>query len=150
MNHQPYSYRDDPDVPEFSDDGPRTVMDAKCAVCSAGARWISRNDRFDVFRIIPMQSELGKALLQHYGLDPSDPSTWLYLEDGRAFTSLDAVIRVATRLGGPWKGVRILQALPRRVQDFLYRTVARNRYRIWGKGDLCAMPDREIQKRLLQ
>lgn len=145
----PYSYRDDPSVPDFPDIGPCTVMDAHCAVCAKGAAWIARNDAKGEFRIIPLQSALGNALMLHHGLDPADPSSWLYLEDGHAYSSLDAVIRVGQRLGGIWKGFGLMRVMPVALQDWLYTRVARNRYRIAGKTDMCTMPDSAVQKRLL-
>ena len=149
LDRPQYSYRHDHLVPKFCDNGPRTVMDAHCSLCSAGARWISRNDHECAFRIIPMQSALGISLLEHYGLDPDDPASWLFIEDGRAYESLDAVIRVAMRLGGLWHGARVLGLLPKPAQNFVYRMVAQNRYRIAGKTDLCTTQDPEIKKRLL-
>ena len=150
MEHGAYSYRKDQHVPAFEDDGPCTVMDAHCAVCARGARWIARNDRPGEFRIIPIQSDLGKALLNHYGMDADDPLSWLYLENGAAFSSMDAIIRVGQRLGGVWKGLVIFQILPRGVQDYFYGLLARNRYRLGGKVDMCSLPDAELQKRLMQ
>jgi predicted DCC family thiol-disulfide oxidoreductase YuxK len=52
-------------------------------------------------------------------------------------------------LGGIWKGLVILQVLPRWLQDALYRVVARNRYRLFGTAELCSLPDPEVQKRLM-
>jgi len=143
----PFSYRDV--LPDFDDAGPRTVMDARCGICAKGARWIARNDTEQAFRIIPMQSDLGAALLGHYGLDEEDPMSWLFLEDGRAYTSLDAVMRVANRLGGGWRLLGALRILPRGLQDAAYGLVARNRYRLFGTADLCNLPDPAIQARLL-
>ncbi|MEX0351508.1 MAG: thiol-disulfide oxidoreductase DCC family protein [Paracoccaceae bacterium] len=148
--HSPYSYRDDPAVPEFSVTGVATVMDAHCALCARGATWIARHDRAQEFTIIPVQSELGSALMRHYGLDPTDPLSWLYLENGRAYSSLDALMRAGRRLGGVWKGLTILRILPAPLQDRLYAWVARNRYRMFGRADLCALPDPDVQKRLLR
>ena len=82
LNTTTYSYRDDPDIPAFSDNGPVTVMDAHCAICARGARWIAHNDGKGEFRIVPLQSDLGNALMHHYGMDPGDPLSWLYLEEG--------------------------------------------------------------------
>ncbi len=146
----PYSYKDDPAVLDFPDDGPVTVMDAHCSLCARGARWIARNDHRNEFRIVPVQSQLGEALLRHYGLDPADPVSWLYLEDGRAYSSLDAVMRAGLRLGGVWKALAVLRILPGPLRDLLYRMVARNRYRIFGKTDLCSLPDEQIQRRLIR
>jgi len=134
----------------LSDIAHLTVMDAHCAICARGARWIAKNDRRGEFRIVPMQSELGRSLLIRHGLDPDDPSSWLYLDKGVPHASLDAVIRVGQRLGGLWRGLALLRALPRPARDLLYYSVAQNRYRLFGRGDLCAMPDAGVQTRLLQ
>ena len=149
LNTTTYSYRDDPDIPAFSDNGPVTVMDAHCAICARGARWIAHNDSTGEFRIVPLQSELGNALMRHYGMDPGEPLSWLYLEEGKGYSSLDAAIRVGRRLGGVWTGLTVLRIFPRPVQDWLYGLLARNRIRLGGTADLCNMPDVEVQKRLL-
>lgn len=150
IDSPPYSYRSDPNVPSFPERGAITVMDAHCALCARGARWIAHSDTDDRFRIVPLQSTLGNALMRHYGLDPTDPSTWLYLEDGRAFPSLDALIRVGHRLGGKWHTLGLLRMLPPGMQNYLYRLVARHRYRLSGTADLCSLPDPEVRRRLIR
>lgn len=145
-----FSYLNDPSIPRFEVGKVFTVMDAKCSLCARGAAWIARNDLAQEFTIIPLQSAVGSALMTHYGLDPNDPTSWLYLEDGRAYSSLDAFIRVGLRLGRVWKGLAALRILPIWVQNVLYRAVARNRYRLFGRADLCTLPDAEVQKRLLR
>lgn len=145
----PYSYQQDPSVPGFAHLGPICVMDAQCALCARGARWIARADHRQEFRIVPLQSALGSALMRHYGMDPEDPLSWLFLDQGRATSSLDAVMGVGRRLGGVWHVLRLLQMIPRGLRDGLYRLVARNRYRWFGRTDICAMPDPEVRKRLM-
>ncbi|WP_299302593.1 thiol-disulfide oxidoreductase DCC family protein [uncultured Litoreibacter sp.] len=146
----PYSWRDDPAVPAFADSGPVTVMDAKCGLCARGARWIARNDHASEFRIIPLQSVLGSALMRHFGMAPDDPLSWLYLEDGLGYSSLDATMKVGARLGGVWRGLGILRIIPAPLRDWAYGIVARNRYKVMGRADLCAMPDPDVQARLMQ
>ncbi len=150
LNDTPYSYRTDSDIPVFDDSGSVCVMDAMCALCARGAKWIARHDRELKFKIVPLQSELGKALMRHYGMDPDDPTSWLYLENGRGFASLDAVIRVGIGLGGVWNSLRVLHIVPRPLRDQMYRIVASNRYRWFGTTDLCALPDPDVKKRLLR
>lgn len=145
-----YSYRDDPKVPGFDDSGPITVMDGECALCTFGARMIARFDRKAQFRICPGQTALGTALLAHYGLKPDDPESWLLIMDGRAYGSLDAIIRVGQTVGGVGHVLRVLRILPRGLQDWIYRRIARNRYAMFGRGDMCAVPDEQLRKRLLQ
>lgn len=150
LDRDPFSYLRDDSVPSFSATEVICVMDARCSLCARGATWIARNDKAQEFTIIPMQSEVGSALLEHYGMSLSDPTSWLYLENGRAYASIDAFIRVGQRLGGVRRGLIVLRVMPKPLQDFLYRGVAQNRYKIFGSTDMCALPDFEVQKRLLQ
>lgn len=146
----PYSWRSDPKVPTFPDDGLVTVMDASCGLCARGAKWIARNDSAKAFRIIPMQSPLGSALMRHFDMDPEDPLSWLFLENGSGFSSLDAVMRVGGQLGGVWNLLGGLRVFPAPLRDAAYGFVARNRYKVMGRTNLCAMPDTAVQERLLQ
>jgi len=146
-DHEAYSYRSH--VPAFDDRGPIVFMDGNCALCSHAGRAIARFDRAGEFRICPIQSELGRAIFRHYGLDADNPDSWLYLADGKAYDSLDAVIRVGSRLGGPGHLLRALAILPRGMQDWLYRRIALNRYPIFGRADICAIPDGALRQRLL-
>ncbi len=145
-----YSFLTDSAVPKFDPPGHFTVMDAECGLCAKGAQWIARADHDNKFRIVAMQSELGGALLRHYGMSPDDPLSWLYIEHGLAYSSLDAVMRVGCELGGVWKGLSFFRVLPRRAQDYLYGVVARNRYRFLGRKGFCELRDPAVQSRILQ
>jgi predicted DCC family thiol-disulfide oxidoreductase YuxK len=146
---QLYSYRDDPQVPVFDDTAPVAVMDAECALCSWGARMIHRLDRTGTVRICPIQSRLGSALMRHYGLDPSDPASWMFLKDGQSHLDFEAVLYAGRQFGGWGHLVSVLRIFPKPVRDWLYRRMARNRYAMFGRADMCALPDPEFQKRLM-
>ena len=146
---RPYSHRDDPRVPDFDDSAPLAVVDGSCALCSWAARLIHRLDRSGRVRIAPIQSSLGAALARHYGLDPDNPDSWLFLDAGRPHTELDAAIRAGRHLGWLGRLAQALRLVPRPLRDRLYRLVARNRYRLFGRAELCALPDPAFQRRLL-
>lgn len=147
---EPFSYLRDPNVPNFDDTGPVTVVDGDCALCSIAARLIARFDRSAQFKICPIQTELGSSLLRHYGLDAADPDSWLYIADGNAFTSLDGMIRAGARMGGVGWLLQPLRLIPRSSQDWLYQKIARNRYRLFGHKDMCAIPDPALRARLIK
>lgn len=146
----PFSFRDDPAVPAFDDHAPVAVMDSECAFCSWGARMVHRLDRSNSVRICPAQSPLGAALMRHYGLDPTDPESWLFIEQGIPHVDLEAVIHAGQCFGGFGRLTWLLRLVPKPLRNWLYRRVARNRYAVFGRGDFCALPDPEFQRRLLQ
>lgn len=124
------------------------VMDSACALCCRGARLIARADRSGDIRICPAATPLGQSLLRNHGMDPFDPESWLFLEDSRVHTGLDAMIRIGARVGGVGYLLQSLRLLPRPARDWIYRRIARNRY-LFGHGNLCALPDPAVRERLI-
>ncbi|WP_316013826.1 thiol-disulfide oxidoreductase DCC family protein [Roseobacter sp. HKCCA0434] len=125
------------------------VMDGDCALCSQGARMIARHDRSGEIRICTVSSALGTSLMRRHGLDPADPESWLFLEPGRATTGMDGFIAAGRACGGIGHAVRVLGVLPRPVRDWLYRRIARNRYRLFGRRQMCELPDPALRARLI-
>ncbi|MGQ0566080.1 MAG: thiol-disulfide oxidoreductase DCC family protein [Gemmobacter sp.] len=125
------------------------VMDGSCALCSFGARMIHRLDQSGTVRIGPVQSPLGQRLLAAHGISGADPESWLWLDGGRAWRDLDAVVAVGLWVGGWGRVLGVLRLIPRPLRDWLYRRVARNRYALFGRADMCALPDPAFRARLI-
>ena len=125
------------------------VFDAQCVLCSANARLILRRDRRKHFQLASMQGGAGAALLRANGLDPDNPDTIIVVDGERVLRNSDAVLHIYKRLGWPWRALGAAAIVPRRLRDAVYRLVARNRYRWFGKLDQCWVPDAADRDRLL-
>jgi predicted DCC family thiol-disulfide oxidoreductase YuxK len=128
---------------------PVAVMDGTCALCTVGARMIHRLDRQGDIRICPIQTAMGQRLLAANGLKVDDPDSWLFIEGGRVWRDFDALIRVGERSGGLGRVFSLLRIIPRPLRDWLYARIARNRYALFGRADLCALPDPALRARLV-
>jgi predicted DCC family thiol-disulfide oxidoreductase YuxK len=109
---------------------------------------ILRADRRREFRFAPLQGETAKRLLPAL---PADPGQWALIvldEDGFHDRS-DAAIRIARRLGGRWTVLSWLRIVPRFIRDPVYRVIARNRYRWFGRKDACRIPTAAERERFL-
>ncbi|MEM8553240.1 MAG: DCC1-like thiol-disulfide oxidoreductase family protein [Pseudomonadota bacterium] len=136
-------------MPRFDETKTILVMDGGCALCTSAGRLIARLDSQDQFRIAPVASTLGSALLRHFGFDPIDPDSWLVVSDGQGQTGLHAVITAYTRLHWVFYPLLALMILPKPARDWLYARVARSRYRLFGRADMCAVTDPRLQRRLI-
>lgn len=146
---EPYSYRDDPAVPAFPDDRPIIVFDGHCVLCSRWAEFVLEHDRQGLYRLLPAQTPLGHALYMHLALDPQDYETNVLIADGVAWFKSEGSIRMAEGLGFPWSLARLVRLLPLAVRDKLYDVVARNRFRLFGRRDLCFTPKQDYRDRFL-
>jgi predicted DCC family thiol-disulfide oxidoreductase YuxK len=116
------------------------VYDGYCHVCVGGARFHLRHATNAGFRLVPMQSEEGRALLAQNGIDAEDPATFLVLDRGRKLTESTGALHVITDMGGAWRLFAVARVVPRGLRDALYRLLARNRYRWFGKRATCYLP----------
>lgn len=131
------------------DAGAVIVFDGVCALCSRWVRFLLRFDRTGRYRFAAMQGAQGRALLQQHGLDPDDPLSFLLVEQGRAWSDTDAIVRVLAGLDGVWKLAHVLRVVPRAWRDRAYRALARNRYRWFGRHEQCFLPTPAQAKRFL-
>ena len=128
---------------------PIVVFDGDCVLCSANARFILRRDRRRRFRLATMQGQAGAALMARFGIDPLDPETFILVEGERVRRNSDAALAIAEGLGWPWRALGVLRIVSRPVRDAVYRLVARNRYRWFGRRERCFVPTAEQADRIL-
>lgn len=123
-------------------------FDGVCGLCNRFVDLILRADSGDRFRYAPLQGETAQHMLGRQE-QTGGPRSFVFLEKDRLFEQSNAVLLALSRLGGAWRLVAVLYVVPRPLRDFVYRIVARNRYRWFGKRDVCRVPTPEEQDRFL-
>ena len=125
------------------------VFDGVCVLCSGFFRFVTRVDTAARFRFVTAQSPLGQEIYRDLGLPTEDFETNLVIVDGTIHQRLDAFAAAVGALGWPWRALSGVRWLPGPIKDPLYSTIARNRYRIFGRTDTCMMPTPALQTRFL-
>ena len=125
------------------------LFDSHCVLCSRGVQYTLRREKAAIIRFVAVQSSEGRTLAQDHNIDPDDPSTFLFIEDGVALDASDAVIALAQHLKGLGWIARLCRLIPRRLRDAAYRLIARNRYKLFGKADQCIIPTAEQRHRFV-
>lgn len=134
---------------ELTRAGPIIVFDAMCVLCSANAHFVLRFDRPGHFRLASMQGAVGDALYRQHGINPADPESLIVVDGTAVLRDSDAVLAIYAGLGWPWRLMALFKAVPRRLRDPVYRWVARNRYRLFGRRETCWVPNAEQRARVL-
>ena len=142
-----YSYRADASVPSFADDRALLLVDGTCVLCSAWAAFVIRHDPRARIRLATAQSPLGRALYGHYRLDAD--ATNLLLAGGRAYAKSEAVLGALETMGPPWSAFAAGRLLPRSWRDKAYDLLARNRFRLFGRREVCLVPSPSTADRFL-
>ena len=146
---------DDPEDPLASLDldtraHPVLLFDGVCNLCNRVIRFVVRFDDRGTFRFAPLQSAVGRALLDRRGLSRDDFDSVVLVEDGVAYEKSTAALRVARRLDGPWPLAYALSVVPEPARDAVYDLVAEHRYRVFGRTDECQIPPPELRERFAE
>lgn len=113
------------------------LFDGSCNLCDILARFLRKHDRMNRFRLVSIQSEEGMVSLLAAGLTISENDTAVYMKENRFFLRSSAVLNILKDLGGIWQLLYIFIIVPPVIRDWIYRLVARNRYRLFGKRNYC-------------
>jgi predicted DCC family thiol-disulfide oxidoreductase YuxK len=128
---------------------PILLFDGVCNLCNGSVQFIIRRDPKARFRFASLQSEAGQRYLDELRIDRQAVDSVILIEGDRWSKEGDAALRIARLLPGPWKALTVFRLLPRPLRDRLYRLVARNRYRWFGKRESCWLPTPELRGRFL-
>jgi predicted DCC family thiol-disulfide oxidoreductase YuxK len=129
--------------------GPIILFDAECVLCSANAQFVLKHDHSARFYLAAIQGEIGAALLRKHGMDPKAPTTIIVVDGTRVRMHSDAVLCIYEGLGFPWRLASLFRVIPALLRDPVYRLIARNRYRIFGKRETCWTAPEEFRDRIL-
>lgn len=129
---------------------PILLFDGVCNMCSGFVQFVIKIDPKGKFRFASLQSDTGKELLTAAGLSTRELGTVVLINKGKAHTHSDVALESARILGGGWTLFYVFKVLPRFIRDGIYKWIARNRYRWFGKKESCMMPSPDIRQRFLE
>ena len=127
---------------------PIIFFDGVCGMCNRFVDMALRVDGRGVFRFAPLQGETAKKLLP---LLLQDPQEWsmVYVDERGIHDQSDASLEVYRRLGGLWWLLSLARFVPPAIRHRLYRVIARNRYRWFGRRETCRLPRPHERERFL-
>ena len=71
------------------------------------------------------------------------------IENSKFYTESSAALRIAKRLNGLWPLLYIFIIVPKFIRNSVYKFIAKNRYKWFGKKDSCMVPTKELKERFL-
>ena len=137
-----------PDIP-WDGKRPLIVFDGVCVLCSGFINWVIRNDKEHQFLFTTAQSELGQALYQQLDMDMNDFETNLVIIGGDFFIRFQAFFIVCHVIGWPWRLFNLFDFLPTIVLDWIYERIKRNRFSVFGRREVCLVPDPALKTRFI-
>ncbi len=124
------------------------LFDGVCNFCNSSVQFIIKRDPNGLYKFASLQSTTGERLKKENEI-PEDLDSFIYLEGNNVFDKSTAVLKVCKGLKGLWKLCYIFIVIPKPLRDVVYKWIARNRYKWFGKRDSCMLPTPEQRNRFL-
>ena len=87
--------------------------------------------------------------MQQYNLPLKQYSSFLLIENNKAYSQSTAALKVAKNLSGLVKLAVVFNIVPAGIRNIVYNFVARNRYQWFGKKESCMVPTQDLKARFL-
>jgi predicted DCC family thiol-disulfide oxidoreductase YuxK len=125
------------------------LFDGVCNFCNSRINFIIRHDKRDYFRFAALQSEAGKKILAENHFTTFTLDSFLLVEGGKIYDRTTAALRIAKKLNGLWPVFYAFIIVPPFIRDIVYKIIAKNRYKWWGKKESCMIPSPEVRAKFL-
>jgi predicted DCC family thiol-disulfide oxidoreductase YuxK len=126
------------------------LFDGVCNLCNSAVQFIIKHDKKDVFRFVALQSELGREILKHIGINSKNIDSIILYQPGIAYYyKSSAALEIAKSLGGFFHFGTIFRIIPSEISNQLYDYIAKNRYKWYGKKESCMIPTAELKSKFL-
>lgn len=123
------------------------VFDGYCVLCNSLVSFLLRIDRKKRFIFTTFNSHSWKILSGR--VSSGSDSIVLFLNSEHYIQS-NAVIMIIRELGYPWRLLNIIRVIPLNWREKIYRFTAKHRYKVFGRNELCSIPNPEVRNRFLE
>ncbi|MCU0414399.1 MAG: DCC1-like thiol-disulfide oxidoreductase family protein [Ignavibacteriaceae bacterium] len=113
------------------------LFDGFCNLCSRLVHFIIKRGKKAKFLFVSLQSESGQSLLKKFGLPTDNFDSVVYIKSDKYFLKSSAILHILKELGGIWKLFFIFIIVPNFIRDFIYKIIAKSRYKIFGRHNSC-------------
>jgi len=128
---------------------PLVLFDGECSLCSSSVRFLLRHNHKGNLNFVSLQSETGSMIKLMAGKTIGQTDTILLLQDNIVYGCSTAALKIAAHLGFPLRLLKYFTIMPPFIRDSIYRFIAVNRYRWFGRESFCVTDHQAYQKRFL-
>ena len=128
---------------------PILLFDGHCNLCNAWVNFIVKRDPSCRILFASLQSPAGRRMLEEHKIDSNYIDSLVLFEEDKVSVSSTAALRILSYLDGWERHLIYLTILPRTFRDLVYRFVAKNRYKWFGRREQCMVPTVKLSKRFL-
>jgi predicted DCC family thiol-disulfide oxidoreductase YuxK len=138
------------DLPnELASKQPVILFDGECSLCSSSVGFLIKYNQSGNLNFASLQSEIGSKVLKLAGKTLKQNDTLFLIQDNILYGYSTAALKITGNLCLPWRLLGIFILVPVIIRDYIYKIIAGNRYKWFGRESFCMTDKLFDQKRFL-
>ena len=119
----------------------KTILfyDGYCLMCSSLVQWVMKRDKNSSIFFAALQDEEFSDFLKKAPTHIREADSVILYHKGKLSHYSEAIFKLYSILGYPWKLMNVLRIFPLFIRDRVYRFIAKNRTKWFGSTDVCYM-----------
>ena len=140
--------KDKQSIQPYRGDRPIIFFDGDCILCSGFVDILLKIDPTGRVLIATLQGQTAQRYLPSL---PQAREEWsiFYLDQNGLYDQSDAFVQLCDYIGGFWAILGMIWIIPAPIRNTIYRFIARNRYRCFGRRSTCRTPTAKEKQRFL-
>jgi len=124
------------------------LFDGVCNLCDGFVQFVIRHDKNKVYTFGSLQSAKAQVILSQHKVE-ANLSSVILVNNGRVYTESGAALNIIKKLNFPISLLYVFIIIPPFIRNFVYKLIAKNRYKMFGKKDSCMIPTPELKSRFI-
>lgn len=123
---------------------PIIIFDGECHLCDRSVQFVLKRDTNAAFRFCTLQHAKANNLIL------TETDSVILLDKNILYMKSKAGLKILNYLGGFFRLISyLLSVIPTNLADVLYDFIAKNRYKWFGKYDVCIIPEKGWRDRFI-
>lgn len=125
------------------------LFDGVCNFCNYWVNFIIDRDKKNIFKFAALQSEKGNEITKKNNLPQNDFDSFILISQNKVYKKSAAAFEILKHLDSWFIIIYPIKYLPIAVNDFFYDLIAKNRYKFFGRKNVCRIPTNEEKAKFL-
>jgi len=124
-------------------------FDGVCNLCNGFVQFVLKNEAHSHFVFCSLQSEFANHFFKEKNFVSTGIDSVIVFENNHFYIESEAAFKIISKFKWPYRAFGIFAILPDFINNFIYKLIARYRYKIFGKTNVCWVMSNNYKERFL-
>lgn len=124
-------------------------FDGVCNLCNGFVQFVLTHEKNQTFQFCSLQSDFAINFFKQNQFETLHIDSVIVYKNQQFYIQSEAAFKVIEELKLPYRLISVFKFFPPVLNNFIYKIIAKYRYKIFGKTDVCWVMKPEHKQRFL-